>query len=139
MSTEQAEPSTESLNVGHDTTPANVRGIALAGVGIVVMLALTMLVAWWITNLYGAQEQPVNVPFPPEQVEQPLSPAPRLQANPEQDWQQQQEQARDLLNRYEWIDREQGTLRIPVERAIDLLAEEGLPVREDAAPASEDQ
>jgi hypothetical protein len=30
---------------------------------------------------------------------------------------------------YAWVDREKGVVRIPVERAIDLLAERGLPAR----------
>jgi hypothetical protein len=137
MSTEQGKPTTESLNVGHDTTPVNVRGVALVGIGLVVMLALTMLVAWWVTGLYDARVPSIDATFPPEQIEQPLPPEPRLQARPQQDWQQQEEEARDLLNSYEWVDREQGTVRIPVERAIDLLAEEGLPVREEPATEGE--
>jgi hypothetical protein len=133
MSGEQRKPGAESLRAGYDTTAVNVRGVALAGVGLVVMLALAMLVAWWLNGLYRAPVQPVDAPFPLERIEEPLPPSPRLQVNPPLEWQAQQEQARSLLNSYEWLDREQGTVRIPVEQAIELLAEEGLPVRKTPA------
>ena len=42
------------------------------------------------------------------------------------------EEAR-LLEHYSWIDKNAGTVRIPVSRAIELLAEKGLPHRA-AAP-----
>ena len=34
-----------------------------------------------------------------------------------------------VLNSYAWMDPEKGVVRIPIERAIDLLAERGLPSR----------
>lgn len=40
-----------------------------------------------------------------------------------------------LLNNYSWVDRAQGRVRIPIDRAMELLAERGLPVataREEA-------
>jgi hypothetical protein len=39
------------------------------------------------------------------------------------------------LATYGWIDRNEGTVRIPIDRAKALLIERGLPVRGAAAPA----
>jgi hypothetical protein len=33
-----------------------------------------------------------------------------------------------LLNSYSWVDQSQGKVRIPIERAMDLIAQRGLPV-----------
>lgn len=33
-----------------------------------------------------------------------------------------------LLNHYTWVDQQQGTVRIPIERAMELIAQRGLPV-----------
>jgi hypothetical protein len=33
-----------------------------------------------------------------------------------------------LLDHYSWVDRQQGTVRIPIARAMELLAQHGLPV-----------
>jgi hypothetical protein len=38
-----------------------------------------------------------------------------------------------LLNNYSWVDQSQGKVRIPIERAMELIAQRGLPV----APAVE--
>lgn len=43
------------------------------------------------------------------------------------------------LSNYEWIDKSAGTVRIPIDRAKDLLLERGLPVRAagiEAGPAA---
>ncbi|HUA91346.1 MAG TPA: hypothetical protein VL991_02205 [Terracidiphilus sp.] len=40
-----------------------------------------------------------------------------------------------LLDNYTWIDQSKGTLRIPVERAMEIIARSGLPV----APAAQGQ
>jgi hypothetical protein len=37
------------------------------------------------------------------------------------------------LNSYDWVDQKAGTVRIPIERAMDLLTQRGLPVRPQAA------
>jgi hypothetical protein len=41
----------------------------------------------------------------------------------------------ELLHGYGWVDRNAGTVRIPIDRAKDLLMERGLPVR-GASPAA---
>ncbi len=41
-----------------------------------------------------------------------------------------------MLKSYGWIDRDKGVVRIPIDRAIEILAERGLPVRAaKSAPA----
>jgi hypothetical protein len=39
-----------------------------------------------------------------------------------------------LLDHYSWVDQSQGNVRIPIERAMELIAQHGLPV--EAKPAS---
>ena len=34
-----------------------------------------------------------------------------------------------LLNHYQWVDRDLGIARIPVDRAMNILVEKGFPVR----------
>jgi len=40
-----------------------------------------------------------------------------------------------LLNNYAWIDKQAGTVRIPVELAIEKSVEKGYPVRENPTPS----
>jgi hypothetical protein len=39
------------------------------------------------------------------------------------------------LENYAWVDKAAGTVRLPIDRAIDLVVERGFPVR-PAAPAA---
>lgn len=42
----------------------------------------------------------------------------------------------DVLTKYGWVDRNAGTIRIPIDRAKELLLERGLPVRGASTPAA---
>ena len=42
----------------------------------------------------------------------------------------------DILSTYGWVDQNAGTVHIPIDRAMDLLAQQGLPVRQSGQPAS---
>ena len=37
------------------------------------------------------------------------------------------------LSTYDWVDQKAGTVRIPIDRAMDLIAQRGLPVRTQAS------
>lgn len=54
-------------------------------------------------------------------------PGPNLQRDPSLDLAALREREDKLLNTYGWIDREAGTVRLPIDRAMDLLVERGLP------------
>ena len=45
------------------------------------------------------------------------------------------EQAKRRLETYGWIDRKNGIIRIPIERASELIARQGLPSRQGKPPA----
>jgi hypothetical protein len=40
-----------------------------------------------------------------------------------------------LLDNYSWVDRSKGTIRIPIERAMELIAQRGLPVQQQPQQA----
>jgi hypothetical protein len=42
----------------------------------------------------------------------------------------------DTLSTYGWVDQKAGTVRIPIDRAIDILAQRGLPVRSQSGEAA---
>jgi hypothetical protein len=39
------------------------------------------------------------------------------------------------LSTYDWVDKNAGTVRIPIDRAMDLIAQRGLPVRAQSSAA----
>ena len=62
-------------------------------------------------------------------------PAPRLQTQPFKDVYDLKSGQRGVLNRYGWVDKATGVVHIPIERAMELTLQRGLPVREGPASA----
>jgi len=60
---------------------------------------------------------------------QMLAPQPQLQADPTIDLGAFQAAEEAKLHSYGWIDKSNGVVRIPIERAMDLVAQRGLPTR----------
>jgi hypothetical protein len=59
-----------------------------------------------------------------------LPPEPRLQTNPRQDLIEFRRQEDQILNSYGWVDKNAGIVRIPVDQAIKLTLQHGLPARQ---------
>lgn len=63
-------------------------------------------------------------------------PQPVLEDNERQQFGALVEKQDEVLASYDWVDQKNGVVRIPIDKAMDLLAQRGLPVREQgAAPA----
>lgn len=106
---------------------------------LVVVIAIYLIVdgMYHFLDRYEAEHQasmsPMITPNPDTRAitpEDPLSfPQPRLETNERTqltDYIQKQDQK---LLTYDWIDKDSGTVRIPIDRAMDLIAQRGLPVR----------
>ena len=61
-----------------------------------------------------------------------LPPEPRLQVDEPGDWQKELALQRSRIEGYAWVDQAAGVVRIPVERAMELVAQRGLPARPPA-------
>jgi hypothetical protein len=59
-------------------------------------------------------------------------PPPRLESNERLEINDFRLQEEKNLNSYGWIDQKAGTVRIPIDRAMQLLAQRGLPTRPQA-------
>lgn len=58
-----------------------------------------------------------------------LAPQPQLQTESTTDLDKYRAAEEAKLNSYAWIDKQAGIIRIPIERAMDLIAQRGLPTR----------
>ena len=65
-----------------------------------------------------------------------LPPEPRLEVTPITDLEAMRAAEDQVLNSYAWIDKAHGVVRIPIDLAIDLLAQRGLPARQQNGPQS---
>ena len=115
-----------SRAAGHETTDVPVKPIAQfllsLAVGLIVIgIGLVSLFGFLVHKQGDAPDQSAG---PSE-----LPPAPRLQVTPAVDLLQLRERENNLLNQYGWVDRKEGIARIPIDRAMDIISQRGLPAR----------
>jgi hypothetical protein len=99
--------------------------IAKGFLGLAVALLLVALASATVLRFFSSG-------FPAD-VRRPLPPEPRLQADPVADLRRQRAEEDAVLREYAWVDRSRGVIRLPIERAMTLLLQRGLPTR--AVPA----
>jgi hypothetical protein len=58
-------------------------------------------------------------------------PEPRLQTTPRQDLADLRAKEDDMLTSYGWVDKNAGVVRIPIDAAMKLTLERGLPARQE--------
>jgi hypothetical protein len=118
----------EKHNGGYEKTDADVGALGLLIGGLAVLTLVGMLVSWLVFRGMDARHQAAQPPAPPLADTRPaLPPEPRLQEQPWRDLEELRRAEREILAGYEWVDRDAGIVRIPVERAMVILAERGLP------------
>jgi hypothetical protein len=74
-----------------------------------------------------AQHSPSSMRASPTGTPTVVPPPPALQVQPWEDLQRYREQQGRILLSYAWIDRKAGVVRIPIERAMELVTERGPP------------
>jgi hypothetical protein len=126
-----------SVSVGHELSDAEARPLAYAGLILAVILIL-IGIGMAATFYFFGKEQKLGPPATPFENARMLPPLPRLQVDPKMELKEYRDSQREILNSYGWVDRAGGVVRIPVDRAIELVLARGLPVRPGgAAPANE--
>jgi hypothetical protein len=119
----------------HETSDVNVRAI-LTFVGVLFVTAVVIHVLIWL--LFVVFERRENAA---KQTSYPLAvserdrvpPEPRLQTHPREDLRDLRAREDALLQSYGWVDHAAGVVRIPIDEAMRLTIERGLPVRQDTA------
>ena len=109
--------------------------IALALIGVLVHFVVKGL--YGFMDSYEKAHQPRANPLAtvtetarlPEASIPEKFPLPRLETNERLEINDSRLREEQTLNSYGWVDQQNGVVRIPIERAIELIAERGLPTR----------
>ena len=111
----------------------DVRAVSKFGVGLILGVIFASFLMWFLFDRFAAREQRRSPR--PERMEafnpQKEPPEPRLQPNPPADLKTFRDAEEAILNGYAWVDPDKGMVRIPVARAMELVAQEGLPSRKE--------
>jgi hypothetical protein len=147
----QQDSDSESKKAGYELADANVREAAIFLVVLGASLAVVFVLAFGIGKLIymemGRQDGPTdkwsqmsgakpgNLESDPQIQQQQLKalvkrfPTPRLETDDgNMDVAEMHAREDVLLDHYSWVDEQKQTVRIPISRAMQLLAQRGLPV-----------
>lgn len=98
----------------HEKTDLQPKYVLYFAIALVVTGAAIFVAIWWMFHTFEPE---------PARLERQPVPEPRLQINPQGDLEKLQRQEEEMLSTYGWIDRNQGTARIPIDRAMKLFLE----------------
>ena len=123
-----------------ETRDIEVRGLAWFAASLLFSAVVITLVLWGMFRFFEGQiagQDPEDTPVVAEQRrrEPPSAdpaahfPQPRLQFNAAEENARQRFAEEHVLASYGWLDAQAGVVRIPIERAMDLVAQRGLPAR----------
>ncbi len=124
----------DNPEVVHEESDVNVSAIIRYGIGLFAVAVVIHVFLWWLLGVYERQNQRAQTQVFPMAAGQGdrLPPAPRLQDNPQHELQELRAQQKGLLEGYAWVNKETGVVRIPIEDAMKMVVERGLPTREAA-------
>jgi hypothetical protein len=117
--------------IGHETTDVNVWAVGKFAIGLVIVCVVSIALLFGLLKFFQSREE-TSVADTVDPVK--LFPEPQLQKTPILDLKAIHAEEDKLLNGYAWVDPKQGIVRIPVDRAIEVLAKRGLPTREVPKP-----
>jgi hypothetical protein len=135
MGHEHKKLSNDSIVRGHETSDANPRTVLVSGLSVSVgLLAIGMLISW---GAYVGFKSIATVkdgkPRTFTTLNESIFPQPRLQPDPHVALVPFIKNQEEILASYGWVDKEKGVARIPIERAMELVVKQGLPLEPQAA------
>src|SRR5277367_5009008 len=147
-----------SVREGYEVTDVSVHGIMVFLIGLFISVGVFFVFCFGmgkvINNALEKRDGPANQWNQANQTGKTY----RIQSNPAMEQQQLQQLTKTfptprlqdddgnldtadlhtredlLLDNYSWVDRSKGTVRIPIERAMELIAQRGLPVQQQSQP-----
>ena len=120
--------------VDHETSDVNIAGIFGFGIGLLVVAVIVHLLIFVLFRYFERREDarvPAEYPLARSQEDR-VPPEPRLQTNPRQDLIDLRAKEDEWLGSYGWVDRNAGIVRIPIDAAMKLTLERGLPARQES-------
>lgn len=116
---------------GHEKSMVELKPILGFGIILMVVTAFSFLLVWFMLDLLQMNQTRKDVPLSVLANPDPIPPAPRLQVSSGQDLKMTRRTEEVVLKSYRWVNKEAGIVGIPVEQAINILAEKGLPTRSE--------
>ena len=121
--------------VGHELSDLRPGYIALFGIALTAVIVAAAVITTLLIHFKAAEQSRQETPIPRLAGEREATPGPRLQVDANKELRQMRAAEDAALNSYGWVDRSSGSVRIPIERAMEILAKKGLPARKQEEKA----
>jgi len=122
------------MAVRYEKSDVEVARVVRAGVALIAIVVFFFALMWMLQGvllrLVGLDQAPRHPLATSLARTEP--PAPRLQPDPRADLLALRAQEDAVLQTYAWVDKSRGVVRVPIERAMEILAERGMPARAGA-------
>ena len=128
----ESRDNADNPEVVHEESDVNVGAILRWGLGLAAVTFTVLAFLTWLQGMYMRESERAQIQQYPMAVDRQgaLPPAPRLQDNPQQELRDLRAKQQALLKGYGWVNKESGVARIPIEEAMRIVVERGLPTRE---------
>ncbi len=122
-----------AVRAGHETEDANVRGIVYTGIALAIGAAMVGGLVYGIFQ-YMSDHPLTTAPLNPmaDVEQQQIPPGPRVGEHPAIELKDLHAQEDQILTTYGWTDKNNGVVRIPIDRALELQLQRGFPARKEA-------
>jgi len=123
----------------YDRSDLSARGVVSFLIALAITIVLIHMIAWAFFRYFSHNQ--LAPPPPSAAIVTPANetgklgdpvlrfPAPVLQPDPTADMNKFRAAEEEQLGTYGWVDKNAGVVHIPIERAIDMVAQQGLPTR----------
>ena len=121
---------------GYETRDADASGVLKFLLVLGVALVIVSIVCYDLFRYYSSHAQNQAATESPFADQRQLPLGPQLQVNPREDWLKfREEQEKSLEAPLAWENQSAGTVRVPIEEAMDLLVKKGLPAQGETQEA----
>jgi hypothetical protein len=136
---------------GYERQDLSPRGVVIFLIGLAVAMVIFVGLVWGVYKVMDRSIRAGQPPVPPLAANAAKDtrnvppdarmkfPQPRLEVDERSELDDVRLAEEQQLNTYGWVDQKAGVVRIPITRAMDLIAQRGLPVHAQgnaAAPAA---
>jgi hypothetical protein len=132
-----SDHSPDENGIRYEASDADTGGIVRIGLIVAAVVLATVFLLRPALSFLRARQAGFDPPPAPMALEEDQrAPEPRLQEHPFEDVAKLRAADQPLLEGYGWVDEKAGTVRIPIDEAMKIVARRGLPTREQPAPAA---
>jgi hypothetical protein len=127
------------VKLNHEPTDIPLTGTTRAALVTMAIIGAVMVAMYGAWGLFEWRMRQVDQPAPPlaeKDFGRRMPATPRIQSTPVDDLARYRAGQAAKLSNYGWVDRNAGTVRIPIDRAIELLAQRTATIADPKAAAA---